>query len=84
MFQLPTPQSNKHLIEHLEEEELRIKLQISIRLTSLICLCSTRQALTPIFNVYCQVQRFSSHEAPRTTESAEIRSLSKDFMLFQT
>ena len=39
------------LIEHLEEEELRVKLQNSIRLTCLIHHCSTRPLLTPIFQV---------------------------------
>ena len=44
------------LIEHIEEEELEVKYLNSIRFTSVIHLCSMRQALTPIFIINQWVQ----------------------------
>ena len=57
------------LLEHLEEEELKVKHWSFLRLTSLIHLCCMRQALTPIFDIGQQVQFSSPYEGPTTTPS---------------
>ena len=43
-------------IEHHVEEELKLKHQNSIRLTSLIHLCSTRPVLTPFFQAHLSMK----------------------------